>query len=288
MATPRAAGGARPRSGPPRSGRRPRARRAHHRDGLRRAGRRSAARRGRGRVPAADLLVLAQLRLPDDRGHPSRGLDRSGLGRTGHACGSQDHMWGEEIAAGMKPGTSFGEIFGELADGEDLGELREKFAAKAFKRRQEAVLRGLRGAGPADRRNRRPWTCRPTTSRGSEPARRPNRSRATGRCCSSGFAAAGRTIRRSVTSAAGSASRLATRAYLAELRGVRINMEFNGALVPWAEPRPDTRSGCGRGRNRRWSISCWGRVPAAPARPPEAELTSNGVPAHEAPNRDPP
>ena len=62
----------------------------------------------------------------------------------------EDHMWGEEIAAGINAGRSFAEIFGDLADGEDLGELRAKFEAKAFKRRQEAVLLGLRALGRAD------------------------------------------------------------------------------------------------------------------------------------------
>ena len=51
---------------------------------------------------------------------------------------------------GVNQGRSFAEVFGDLADGEDLAELREKFAAKAFQRRQEAVLLGLRELGWAD------------------------------------------------------------------------------------------------------------------------------------------
>ena len=47
-------------------------------------------------------------------------------------------------------GRSFAEVFGALADGEDLVELRAKFAAKAFKRRQEAVLLALRQQGWPD------------------------------------------------------------------------------------------------------------------------------------------
>lgn len=59
----------------------------------------------------------------------------------------EDHMHAEEVMASVNGGRSFSEAFGSLCDGEDLAALREKFAEKAFQRRQEAVLLALRALG---------------------------------------------------------------------------------------------------------------------------------------------
>ena len=141
----------------------------------------------------------------------------------------QDHMWGEEIADGVNRGRSFGEVFGELADGEDLAELRAKFAAKAFKRRQEAVILGLREMGWSDPRiavlNLAGLDA--TAFPPGDAARQKQRYRDV--LLRRGLAAQPDDLAfRSLEGAPLSGSGLP--AYLADLRGVRINMEFNGAL----------------------------------------------------------
>ncbi|MDK4742938.1 iron-sulfur cluster assembly protein [Rhizobium sp. CNPSo 3464] len=61
-----------------------------------------------------------------------------------------DHMFAEEVNKGILEGKSFAEIFGSLAEKTDLEDLREKFRLKAFKRRQEAIILDLRSSGMAD------------------------------------------------------------------------------------------------------------------------------------------
>ncbi|SON57412.1 hypothetical protein HDIA_3871 [Hartmannibacter diazotrophicus] len=61
-----------------------------------------------------------------------------------------DHMFAEEVNEGLAAGKPFEDIFGELAGDQGLDELRATFAMKAYKRRQEAVLRGLRLEGFTD------------------------------------------------------------------------------------------------------------------------------------------
>jgi hypothetical protein len=141
----------------------------------------------------------------------------------------EDHMWGAEIAAGVNQGRGFAEIFGDLADERSLDALREKFAAKAFQRRQEAVLQGLRELGrPDEAIVAMDLAALDAAELGEgEAARQRPRYRAL--LLDHGLAArpddlAFRTLGGEPLTAAG------LPAYLAELRGVRINMEFNGAL----------------------------------------------------------
>lgn len=61
-----------------------------------------------------------------------------------------DHMFAEEVNRGIEAGRSFGQIFDDLAGDEDIDALRETFARKAFMRRQEAVLLGFRQQGLTD------------------------------------------------------------------------------------------------------------------------------------------
>ena len=63
-----------------------------------------------------------------------------------------DHMYAEEVNEGLAAGRSFDAIFGDLAGDQGLGGLRATFDMKAYKRRQEAVLQGLRAEGFSDRR----------------------------------------------------------------------------------------------------------------------------------------
>lgn len=141
----------------------------------------------------------------------------------------QDHMWGEEIAAGVNRGRGFAEIFSDLADGESLDALRGKFSAKAFQRRQEAVLRGLREQGYEDALivAMNLGTLDLIELDSEEAARQRPRYRALLLERSLAMWPADlafRTLEGSALSAAGLGD------YLAELRSVRINMEFNGAL----------------------------------------------------------
>ncbi|MEW5421102.1 iron-sulfur cluster assembly protein [Amorphus sp. 3PC139-8] len=58
-----------------------------------------------------------------------------------------DHMFADRLNAAVADGRGFEEIFDDLSTGEDMDGLRAKFARKAFDRRQEALLLGLRVAG---------------------------------------------------------------------------------------------------------------------------------------------
>lgn len=140
-----------------------------------------------------------------------------------------DHMFAEEVNKGIAEGKAFGEIFGELAGDLDLENLREIFRAKAFKRRQEAVLLGLRqqgltdgeilgmdlsefdAAGFDDGEGARQKPRYREALLGRWPGRQPDEA---------AF----------VTWEGDLIAVDALAAYLADLRSVRINMEFNGAL----------------------------------------------------------
>jgi metal-sulfur cluster biosynthetic enzyme len=140
-----------------------------------------------------------------------------------------DHMFAEEVNRGIEAGKTFGDIFAGLAGDEDIGALRETFSMKAFKRRQEAVLLGLRRQGLTDREilgmdlgaydaarlGSGEVTSQKARYRAALVERFPSR-----RQGDPVFATwEGRQI-----------PPAALDAYLAELRSVRINMEFNGAL----------------------------------------------------------
>ena len=57
-----------------------------------------------------------------------------------------EHMYGDQINAGLAKGLSFQETFGAEADG-DLEELRHTFLVKAFQRRQMALLNHMTTLG---------------------------------------------------------------------------------------------------------------------------------------------
>lgn len=140
-----------------------------------------------------------------------------------------DHMFAEEVNRGIAAGKTFGQIFGELAGDEDLDALRETFARKAYLRRQEAMLLGLRQNGLTDREILGMDLPAYDAARfeGEEPARQKPRYREA-------------LLRRwpdrrttepvFVTWEGAQIPPAALGAHLAELRSVRINMEFNGAL----------------------------------------------------------
>ncbi len=64
----------------------------------------------------------------------------------------EDHLCSDEMNAAVNAGRTFSDAFALREDGGDLDEVKEKFDRKAFLRRQETVLTGLRTLGwaPAD------------------------------------------------------------------------------------------------------------------------------------------
>lgn len=64
----------------------------------------------------------------------------------------EDHMFDEQVNRGVNEGLSFREIFADLAPDQGLDEIREKFRMKAFQRRQEVMFLGLRKLGFSDDR----------------------------------------------------------------------------------------------------------------------------------------
>ncbi|TIL68361.1 iron-sulfur cluster assembly protein [Mesorhizobium sp.] len=140
-----------------------------------------------------------------------------------------DHMFAEEVNRGMAAGKTFGDIFAELAEDQDLGALRETFRMKAFKRRQEAVLRGLRQHGLTDREILGMDLPAYDVARleAGEAAKQKPRYRA---ALIERFPGRRADDPVFVTWEGQRIPTAALGAHLAELRGVRVNMEFNGAL----------------------------------------------------------
>jgi len=54
-----------------------------------------------------------------------------------------DHCFGDEVNEGVNSGRAFSKVFAQYCDGADLEAVTETFLAKAFDRRQEAMLVGL-------------------------------------------------------------------------------------------------------------------------------------------------
>jgi metal-sulfur cluster biosynthetic enzyme len=140
-----------------------------------------------------------------------------------------DHMFADEVNRGVQAGKTFGDIFAVLAEDQDLGALRETFAIKAFKRRQEAVLRGLRQHGLTDREILGMDLPAYDVARfePGDAARQKPRYRA---ALLERFPDRRADDPVFVTWEGQRIPSGALSAHLAELRGVRINMEFNGAL----------------------------------------------------------
>lgn len=62
----------------------------------------------------------------------------------------KDNAYSDEISAGVSTGLPFVQVFPGQADGDDLDDLRQLFARKAFGMRQEQLIRFLLSAGLAD------------------------------------------------------------------------------------------------------------------------------------------
>ena len=140
-----------------------------------------------------------------------------------------DHMFAEQVNEGVNGGRRFRDIFRELSDGADLDDLRAKFDEKAFQRRQEVVLLSLqaRGLPPAEIVAMTLAEFDRTPFDGEEDRAQAPRYRRL--LVASGLAAGlGDLAFRTWQGAALTEQGLA--AHLQQLRSVRVNMEFNGAL----------------------------------------------------------
>jgi metal-sulfur cluster biosynthetic enzyme len=139
-----------------------------------------------------------------------------------------DHLFADEVNKGVAEGKPFAEIFETLSPQEGLAELRETFLRKAFQKRQEAALIGLREAGWADddiltldcgtldrARVGPELTVRLTRYLDALRAR---------------FPLAGEDAAAFVAWEGAPIGEAELSDYLNKLRAVRINMEFNGAL----------------------------------------------------------
>jgi metal-sulfur cluster biosynthetic enzyme len=140
-----------------------------------------------------------------------------------------DHMFAEEVNKGIAEGRVFAEIFRGLAEDTNLDELREKFRLKAFKRRQEAVILDLKGIGIADSEIiRMTLFMLDAIITNSERARK-NKLRYR-QALMQRWPDLGPRDAVIVDYDGKRIARDALPAHIADLRSVRINMEFNGAL----------------------------------------------------------
>ncbi len=140
-----------------------------------------------------------------------------------------DHCFADRVNAGVNGNRNFSDVFAEYCEGGDLNAVRIKFLEKAFMRRQETVLLAL---------EERAYSCAQivdmtlgafdaiTFETGEEAKQKP---RYRSLLLSRGLAE--RPDDPAFVTWGG--ERLTAdglKEYLAKLRGVRINMEFNGAL----------------------------------------------------------
>jgi metal-sulfur cluster biosynthetic enzyme len=140
-----------------------------------------------------------------------------------------DHMYADEVNRGVGDALSFKQAFGALASDETLDEVRKKFRVKAFQRRQESVLRALvqQGQGVASIVDMDVATLERLAIDDEEGARQKPRYLRILR--EFGFGT-GPDDPAFVTPGGDRLTAAAFDQHLQELRGVRINMEFNGAL----------------------------------------------------------
>ena len=139
-----------------------------------------------------------------------------------------DHLFADAVNKGIASGKQFQEIFDELSPDQDLAGLREKFQKKAFQKRQEAALLGLRSAGWADE-DLLELDCQTLDAANAGPELTIALTRY-GDAMRARFPGAGPTSPAFVTWDGDALVAADLPAYLAKLRSTRINMEFNGAL----------------------------------------------------------
>ena len=192
--------------------------------------------------------------MADDIGHEVRALPWV---RAVHPR-LEDHMVSDEVNRGTHLGLSFAQAFHTFPVTGTLEELRETFLRKAFQRRQEAVILGLRRAGWSDEAivGADLATLDRTVIADPEGARQQPRYREM--LLRRGLAARGGD-RAFVTVEGDPLTVDGLKAHLRALRAIRINMEANGALCRGlldarygeaaVEPPPAAKAaaGCGGG-----------------------------------------
>jgi len=141
----------------------------------------------------------------------------------------KDHCLGEEVNDGVNSGRSFQEIFAENCDGAVLKEVVEKFLAKAFDRRQEAVLLELKAMGKTDKAivSMTLGALKKTPFTGEEALRQKPRYLD---ILAANDLAASDDDPAFPTWQGGTIAPDDLDAHLGRLRGTRLNMEFSGAL----------------------------------------------------------
>jgi len=140
-----------------------------------------------------------------------------------------DHCFGDRINSGVNEGADFSSVFAEYCDGESLDAVRVKFLEKAFIRRQEAVLLGLLQLG-FDSRDVVAMTLADLDSvEFHDEAVVLQEHRYRSLLLSRGLAS-DRADPAFVTWTGERLDANELADYLSRSRGVRINMEFNGAL----------------------------------------------------------
>lgn len=140
-----------------------------------------------------------------------------------------DHMYADEINSGAKNGQSFKKTFDDEAVEGNLSDVRRKFRVKAFQRRQESVLRGLLAQGcNAENLVAMSQDALERLEIDNEEGSR-QKPRYLQILHEFGFDKAPDNL--AFVTPDGAALKVADfKAYLLDLRGVRINMEFNGAI----------------------------------------------------------
>lgn len=148
---------------------------------------------------------------------------------TGVEVTLNDHCFADRVNDGVNGSRDFNDVFAEYCDGGDLDGVRLKFQEKAFIRRQETVLLGLeaRGFAGEDIVEMTLGRFDSIEFQGHEEAKQKPRYREL--LVSRGLAGEPDDPA-FVTWEGDRLTATGLRDYLARLRGVRINMEFNGAL----------------------------------------------------------
>jgi len=140
-----------------------------------------------------------------------------------------DHMYQDEVNHAVSDRRSFKEVFDDLGADETLDEVRKKFRLKAFQCRQESVLRALRRLGFDDASivDMDVATLEVLSIEDEEAARQKPRYLRILRELGLALEAHDPAF---VTALGDRIPEASFEKYLQEVRGVRINMEFNGAI----------------------------------------------------------
>ncbi|WP_170759021.1 iron-sulfur cluster assembly protein [Ruegeria lacuscaerulensis] len=140
-----------------------------------------------------------------------------------------DHCFADRVNEGVNGEKDFNEVFREYCNGEELSAVRNKFLEKAFIRRQETVLLALEERGFSSEKIVEMTLEKLDSIRFDSGEEEKQKPRYRSLLVSRGLAKTA-SDRAFVTWDGERLTSSGLREYLGKLRGVRINMEFNGAL----------------------------------------------------------